>query len=181
MLDALDIHEFVTGKAAYSETVTRLTHQNLRRMTAELYDRLDDLCAGLNDAIVTFRPRDPTLGGEEGFTLGRVIVHLTATCEEGAARASTLARGANADGRSRYEVDWVQVTAAEQIRHRLQESRRITLAFLNTWPDEPHLECTVKPIPRMGAMNALGIHALGLMHGKDHLEQLAEIIRQSQG
>lgn len=51
-------------------------------------------------------------------------------------------------------------------------------AFLSAWPDAPHLDETVAPVPQLGPMNAVGLYALGLAHAQGHLDQLREIVRQ---
>lgn len=113
------------------------------------------------------------------WTLGHVVVHTTAGSEEGAAAALTLARGAPLDGRPRYEVPWEEVTTIGQVVRRLEESRRMRLAMLAAWPDEPHLGNTAVLIERLGPLNATGRYLVGLMHEDGHLPQLAEIARQA--
>jgi hypothetical protein len=46
-----------------------------------------------------------------------------------------------------YEVPSESMTTAEQVRARVREIRRTCLAFLDAWPDQPHLETTVIRIP----------------------------------
>ena len=72
-----------------------------------------------------------------------MIVHTTASSEEAAFIAAELARGVEFHGRSRSEVPWETVTTIEQCRHRLEESRRMRLATLQIWPDEPDLDNTM--------------------------------------
>ena len=50
-----------------------------------------------------------------------------------------LARGVAFHGRSRSEVPWETVTTIAQCRARLEESRRMRLASLDMWPDQPYL------------------------------------------
>jgi hypothetical protein len=52
------------------------------------------------------------------------------------------------------------------------------LAFLDTWPDEPHFEVTYQPYPQIGPLNAILRFIMGLSHDDSHLEQLREIMRQ---
>jgi hypothetical protein len=109
-----------------------------------------------------------------------VIVHATATAEESAFLAAELARGVEFHGRSRYEVPWMAVTTIEQCRHRLEESRRMRLATLNVWPDQPHLDLTyTMQYPGAQPMNAMGRFVMGLFHDDSHLSQIIEIVRQS--
>jgi hypothetical protein len=52
-------------------------------------------------------------------------------------------------------------------------------AFLDVWPDSPHLDLTITRIPHIGPMNAIGYYLLGILHGQSHLDQLREIMRQA--
>jgi hypothetical protein len=105
-----------------------------------------------------------------------VVVHLTAGLER-RGQASTLGAGGG-DHRSAAPRDGLGVGddggAGPQ---RLAESRRITLAFLETWPDAPHLDATYEH-PFFGEMTAVAYHLIGINHAKGHLAQLAEIRRQ---
>jgi hypothetical protein len=65
------------------------------------------------------------------------------------------------------------------VRRRIAESRRICHAFLATWPTPPHLEVTSALVPHVGALDARGFYALGLVHGDGHLDQLREAVRQA--
>lgn len=175
------------GKTTYADAVRGLDQAALREQTAALYDEVEAIVAPATDADVVFQPVDPdandTFGNPEeaslAWTLGHVVVHLTASSEESAALASQLARGIPVEGRSRYETPWETVTTAAQIRARLAESRRMCDAFLDAWPDEPHLDVAYEPIPRFGPLNAVGRYALGLSHADGHLDQLREILRQA--
>ncbi len=173
------------GRLPYAEAVNNLDHAALRRLTDEIYDALGAAVAGATDAAVGFVPRDPALTdpAERAWTLGHVIVHVTAGCEDSAAVAATLARGVPVPegpaGRSRYETPWETVLTARHVFDRLAESRRMCHAFLDAWPDAPHLDLTVTLVPRFGPLNAIGRYALGLFHADAHLEQLREIMRQA--
>lgn len=131
-----------------------------------------------DDAAVVVVATDPAEDGAPGWTLGHVIVHLTAGLEENAGRAATLARGAEVTGRPRYETPWEEVTTAAQVRQRLAESRRMTHAFLDAWPDAPHQD-NMHEHPYFGPTNAVAYHILGITHGRGHLAQLEEIRRQA--
>jgi hypothetical protein len=90
-----------------------------------------------------------------------------------------MARGGKNHGRSRYENPWDTMETIEACRQRLEESRRMRLASLDMWPDPPHLEISHiawKDGPRV---NAVGRFVLGLKHASDHLDQVAEIVRQA--
>ena len=164
-----------------------LSVQELRDLTNEMIDHVQELIAGCTDADVTFEPDDPdaydsyAVESDEvklAWTLGHVIVHITASAEESAALAAELARGVEFHGRSRSEVPWRTITTIEQCRQRLEESRRMRLASLDMWPNEPDLDNRYETYA--GEINAVGRFVLGLKHDFDHLEQIAEIVRQAE-
>src|SRR2546429_3247724 len=171
----------------YSDLCRDLTKADLHRLTDEMIDTMLAIIVDAKDEDVDFVPLDPdandTFGKPEdkdlAWTLGHVIVHATASAEEGAALALTLARGLPVEGRSRYEVPWEAVHTFAQIHHRLEESRRMRKAMLDAWPDEPHLEVTYTPYSRLGPINAISRFIFGLYHDNDHLGQLREIMRQA--
>lgn len=176
-----DFAAFRAGQLEFAELVRDLDYRALSSLADQIYNDLESTTADATDAAVAFVPQDPNLQapGEEGWTLGHVIVHLTAGLEELSAIAAMMARGVPVEGRLRYELPWESVTTTGQIRLRLQESRRICKAFLGGWPDEPHLDLTRVMVPRFGPLNAVGIFTIGLMHADGHFEQLREIMRQS--
>jgi hypothetical protein len=144
--------------------------------------------AGCVDADVTFEPVDPEADDpfaatpEEirmPWTLGHVIVHTTASAEESAAIAAELARGVAPHGRSRYEVPWGQMRTVADCRQRLEESRRMRLASLDTWPDAAHLDNRYQAWADGPEVNATGRFVLGLLHEESHLGQIEEIVRQA--
>ncbi len=75
-------------------------------------------------------------------------------------------------------ADARSVQTIDQVRHRFEESRRMRLAMLDAWPDEPHLEVVYSVSPRFGPFNATARFLMGLYHDDDHLGQLREIMRQ---
>ena len=172
-----------------SDLVAPLTLSDLRRLTNEIIDTQLGLIAECVDADVTFVPddpaaNDPAAATEEelyiSWTLGHLVVHVTASSEEAAAIAAELARGVpHRGGRSRSEVHWTTVTTLAQCRARLEESRRMRLASLDMWPDQPHLDNTY--VPREGAdpVNAMIRFVNGLSHDDSHLAQFAEVVRQA--
>jgi len=176
-----DMEAFRSGKASYADLVRDITHSDLYRLTDEFFATIQPIVADVTDTAATFVPRDPALKDpdEQAYTLGHVIVHLTASLEELASIASVLARGIAFDGRLRYEVPWETIHTARQIHERLKESWRMCRAYLDAWPDEPHLDITSMRVPRFGPMNAIGMHMLGIVHGESHIEQLREIMRQA--
>jgi len=185
----LDLTPAWKGEVTLAELVADLTPDDLRRLTNDMVDTMLELIADCVDEDVTFVPVDPEANDPYAsheaerhmpWTLGHVIVHTTATAEEAAFLAAQLARGVGYHGRSRYEVPWRAVTTAAQCRQRLEESRRMRLASLDMWPDEPHLDNTYTPFEgRLGPINAVGAFVLGLGHDAQHLDQIAEIVRQA--
>jgi len=176
----LDVAAARNRERTLIEQTAGLGPADLRPLTIEVYDRVEAIAAAVPDGVVAFVPDDPEADPDEGpgWTLGHVVVHLPAGLEENAAQACTLARGAGITGRPRHETPWEEVTTADQVRRRLAESRRMSLAFLDAWLDRPHLD-NVHDHPFFGPMNAVAYHALGVNHAKGHLAQLAEIVRQA--
>ena len=176
-------------KITYAELVADLTPDDLRDLTNEMVDTILDLIVDCVDADVVFVPDDPDAHDpyaenpedvDLAWTLGHVIVHTTASAEESAALAAELARGVEFHGRSRYETPWQTVTTIAQCRQRLEESRRMRLASLEMWPDEPHMDTLYESLSSAPPVNAIGRFVYGLLHADSHLGHIAEIIRQSQ-
>lgn len=171
-----------------AELCANLTVADLRALTNEMIDTMQNLIATCTDADVVFQPVDPDAndpfaanGAESNiaWTLSHVLVHVTASAEESAFLAAEMARGVQNHGRSRVEVEWESVTTIAECRHRLEESRRMRLASLDMWPDKPHFEVDYTPWPSAGEIGCVARFVLGLQHDSDHLEQLAEIVRQA--
>jgi DinB superfamily len=155
---------------------------DIGRLLDEAFDALGAALAGLTDAEVRFVPADPAATDSDegvGWTLAHIVAHVTAGLEETSAWASTLARGAEIAGRPRYEVPWQTLTTAEALRRRLAESRRMCRAFLDTWPDEPHLANLDTPIPPLGPINAVARMLFTCGHAAGHLPQVRETRRQA--
>lgn len=176
------------NRSTINDLAAGLTNQDLEELTSEMVAAQLELLAGCQDADVVFVPSDP--GAHDPFaereedvslawTLGHVIVHVTASSEEAAAIASELARGVPYHGRSRYETNWQSITTIKGCQDRLTESRRIRLASLDMWPDPPHLDNQYVSRPGAPALNAVSRFIYGLMHDDDHLEHMAEIIHQA--
>jgi DinB superfamily len=170
---------------ANEESVTK---EDLRRLTMELLDDVRKMLRRCVDADVTFMPVDPSAHDAAAtsedeaaiaWTLGHIIVHMTASAEESAALASELARGVAYHGRSRSEVPWREVTTVAQCRARLDESRRMRLASLSTWPDTPHLENTYAPREGARELGPVTRFLSGLRHDADHLDHLRDVISQA--
>lgn len=184
----LDFDALKDGQTTIHDLTAGLTKDDLRRLTNEMVDEMLALIAGCTDEDVTFVPRDPgahdPYAEEESevdlsWTLGHVIVHTTASAEESAALAAELARGVTYHGRSRSEVPWRTVTTVEQCRHRLEESRRMRLASLDMWPDEPHLNNAYARGSDRPPIGPIERFVYGLKHDHDHLGQIADIVRQA--
>lgn len=168
------------GQVSYADLMRNIRHADLYSMTDELFDTLESTFAKATDAAVLFEPRDPAASekNEQGWTLSHIIAHLTATLEGTAAGAAMLARGVEVKERLRYETPWQNLSTVQMVQTRLRESRRMCRAFLDAWPDEPHLDVTVTLMPLLGPMNAVGLYALGIAHGQGHLDQLRETLHQ---
>ena len=186
MLDFTPVRE---KRITLIELADGMTRVNLRGLTNEMVDTELKLITDCTDEDVIFVPQDPEADDpfasnpedvSLAWTLGHMIVHVTASSEEAGAIAAELARGVNFHGRSRYETPWLTVTTIEGCRQRLEESRRIRLASLEMWPNQPHLEIEYQSRPESPRMNAKARFLYGLMHDDDHLEQMAKIIDQAQ-
>jgi hypothetical protein len=170
------------------DLVRDLTREDMRRELNEMYDEIERLIKDCTEAQVTFEPTDEkaddpyAVEGEESiaWTLGHVIVHVTASMEEAASIASELARGVEHPGRSRWETPWREATTIDFCRARMEESRRMCLASLEMWPNSPHMENTYTPTFKSALPNTcVSRFASGLKHASDHLGQITEIVRQA--
>lgn len=184
----LDFAPVRSKQVTLLEFVKALSPAHLRCLTDEMVDTMRDAIEDCTDFDVTFVPEDPaakdTGAATEAevhlpWTLGHVIVHTTASAEESAFLAAELARGVPNHGRSRYEISWQTVTTIAQCRQRLEESRRMRLATLDVWPDEPHLDHTYTAWENGPVYNAVARFVAGLRHDDDHLGQIREIVRQA--
>ncbi|VAW32253.1 FIG00500791: hypothetical protein [hydrothermal vent metagenome] len=184
----LDFTPVRNKEMSYAELAADLTIEDLRRFSNEVIDYQLSLIADCTDADVVFVPQDPEAhdsyatdesDAEIAWTLGHLIVHVTASTEEGVALAAEMARGVVRDGRSRSEVPWQTVTTLAQCRQRLEESRRMRLASLDMWPDEPHLDNKAIPWEAVGEIDAYGYFILGMSHEQGHLAQIENVITQA--
>lgn len=184
----IDFSPVKNKEMSLAEFAAQFTVADLRTFTNKMTDHMLALIADCTDADVVFVPIDPdandTFAADDSeadlaWTLGHVIVHVTASAEESAFTAAELARGVAYHGRSRYEVPWQTITTIEQCRQRLEESRRMRLATLDVWPDAPHLQISYEPWPGASDLNAIGRFVSGFWHDVDHLGQIAEIVRQA--
>ena len=165
-----------------------LGQDDLARLTREMCVAQLSAIEDATDPDVVMVPDDPEANDTFAsntedvglsWTLGHVVVHTTASSEESAALALTLARGLPVEGRSRYEVPWEQARTVAFIRHRIEESQRMRLAMLAAWPDGPDLDNFYAPYEGRPPMNALGRFIGGLAHDDSHLEQLRKIMVQA--
>lgn len=184
----LDLTPVWNKEMSYAELAADLTVDDLRRFSNDVIDYQLNLIADCVDADVVFVPLDPDAHDSHAsnesdaniaWTLGHLVVHVTASSEEEAALAAELARGVVRDGRSRSEVPWQSVTTIAQCQQRLEESRRMRLASLGMWPDTPDVDNTVVPWKSVGEMNAYGRFILGLSHEQGHLAQIENVIAQA--
>jgi len=185
----LDFTPARNDEITYAELVEGLTIEDMRTLTNEMIDRQLELIADCTDADVIFEPQDPAADdpfaedsteADMPWSLGHLIVHVTASSEESAFLAAELARGVPYEQRrSRYEVHWTTVRSIEQCRQRLEESRRMRLTSLDMWPDEPHLDNTFVSEYSGQTHNAITRFVFGLSHDDDHLAQIAEVVRQA--
>lgn len=184
----LDFEPVRAKRMTIQELAAPLCLDDLRALTNEMVDRMLELIAGCVDGDVVMPPIDPAANDPHAatpeevnmpWTLGHVIVHTTASAEEAAFLAAELARGVTFHGRSRYETHWTEMTTIEGCRQRLEESRRMRLASLELWPDQPHLDNTCEIIPSWPPFNPLDRFIFGLMHDDSHLGQIAQIVHQA--
>ena len=189
---AIDFKPVNNGDMKLLEYSQQFTVGDLRQATNDSIDFLLSLIENMTDADIIFAPSDPeandphAVAGEEeiGWGIGHLVAHVTATCEEWAAYSSLLARSVpyGADPRLRYETPWREVDTKAKAVQRLEESRRIRLAYLDTWPDEPNLELkrdlSPRYIARNGEMNAAACFLSGFKHEVNHYGQFLEVKRQ---
>jgi hypothetical protein len=175
-------------EVAIQDLAAGLDRHDLSRLTNEMCDLQLAAIEDAEDEDVVMVPDDPDANDtfaarpEEvrlSWTLGHVVVHATASSEESAALALTLARGLGVEGRSRYEVPWDQARTVSFIRHRIEESRRMRLTMLAAWPDEAHLANFYSPYEGRPPMNAVGRFLSGLAHDDPHLAQMRKIMAQA--
>ena len=188
----IDFRPIVANEMKYGTLAQHVTKEQLIADTKESIGRMVALLDGLTDADVVFEPKDEkahdahATKSEEvaiSWNLAHIIVHVTASSEEGGALGSLLARGIEVEMRPRYETPWREITTVEQCRQRLEESRRMRLAYFETWPDTPHLDVFRKMSPRFeawsGPLNAIGSCLMGLGHEVEHYDQMVETRKQA--
>jgi hypothetical protein len=184
----IDFSPVRSKEKTLQELAEGLTRDDLVRLANEMCDIFEELIAEAEDPDVTFVPQDPDARDtfaarpedvELAWTLGHVIVHWTASSEEAAAHALTLARGVEITGRSRWEVDWPEATTVQFLRDRIEESRRMQLAMLEAWPSRVHLDVTYTAREGANPVNAVGRFLGGLSHADSHRGQVTNVLGQA--
>jgi hypothetical protein len=182
----IDFLSFQAGKQTMADFLAPYTLSDLRETTHQHIDLMVALTRTLTDAQTTFVPHDPEAPEGIGWTFGHVILHVTASGEESATFGSLLARGVNMpfEPRLRYEPEWETVTTVNQLLQRLEESRRVRVAYLSAWPDTPFMDTTRIVPPYLSEtygtpINAMVATSMGLRHEAGHFAQLREAVRQA--
>src|SRR5258708_6635136 len=179
----IDFSAIRSGKATYANLISHIGSTDLRPSTDKAFEAVRSSISSATDGVVTFVPHAPQSleEDERGWTLAHIIAHLTAVLEGDAALASVLARGVQIESGLHllYETPWEEIQTVQQVQARLAESQRICHAYLDTWPEQPHLDTTVTLGPLLGPMNAIGTHMFAIGHVYMHYEQLKEIVRQA--
>ena len=189
----IDFSPVDRGELTLYDLSRSLTLDDLRAATNASLDTLLDIIGDADDFQLTHIPYDPEANDPYappelqhiGWSLAHLVVHVTASSEEAAAVASILARGIPyvREPRLRYETEWQTVTTRAQVLQRIDESRRIRLAYLDTFPDQPHLDVfqdvSERFLERFGKMNAYSRFLMGLRHELGHHDQFREAARQA--
>jgi hypothetical protein len=184
----LDFDRVRRREVTLADLTEGFTVADLAALTDEMIDTMLGLIEGCTDEDVVFTPEDPqahdsaaadSADVDLAWTLGHIIVHATASSEEAAFQAAEMARGVERSGRSRYETPWESVTTIAQCYQRLGESRRLRLASLGMWPDEPRLDVVKDYSWVPGPVNAVVRFVMGLNHDYDHLNQIADVVSQA--
>jgi len=189
----IDFSPVYAGDLQLLQFSQRFSKDDLRAATITYYDQILEILKATNDNGIVFTPDDPEADDPYvedpaeryiGWTLAHQVVHVTASQEENAGFSSLLARGIPVGGRMRSETHWRTITTQAQAVQRLEESRRMCLAYLEAWPNEPKLdvyrEASANSIERIGYLNAAAIYLAGLKHTDGHMAQFRETLRQAQ-
>jgi hypothetical protein len=186
----IDFQPVLTREKSLYDLANAYSYADLCSALNSYVDHMIRMIQYLSDDQATFIPTDPeaddpyALTEEDrhiGWSLVHLVMHVTASAEEAAAFSSILARGIAIGGRLRSERDWRQVTTCGGAMSRLEECRRMCLAYLAAWPDQADLT-TVRIMPEnMSWMkpNAQVSFLFGLMHWHKHLDQFQEVARQA--
>lgn len=189
----LDLSPVEVGEVTLYQFAQRFSLDDLRHLTNASLNEILAILGDADDAQVTHIPDDPLADDPyappeeryQGWNLAHLVTHITATSEEWAAYSAILARGIayGREPRLRVETDWHTVTTRAAVIQRLEESRRLRLAALDTWPDAPRLdvlrEVSERFVERNGPVNAKSALLFGLRHEQSHMEQIREAARQA--
>lgn len=189
----IDYSPLTNNEIKLIDFAAQFTVDQLRQIAAAQADFLLEMVRDLTDADVVFDPVDEKAhdpfakDGEEhiGWSLTHLTAHVTASTEEWVTYSSILARGVPypAEPRLRFETDWKAITTQAQTVQRLEESKRMRLAYLEAWPDQPDLETrrelSPRFIERFGEFNAAACFLFGLYHEWQHFEQFKDVRRQA--
>jgi len=189
----IDFTQLTQPEARMLDVARFASVMDLAAATHRSLDTLLALIREATDAMIVHVPDDPNahdpyaVEGEEqvGWTLGHLVAHVTASSEEWAAYSSILARGIAypRQPRLRYETAWRDIDTQAKAVQRLEESRRMRLAYLQTWPERPQLDVQVelseRARERWGDMNAPAAFLFGLRHEVSHHDQVREALRQA--
>lgn len=189
----IDFSRVDRGELTLYDLSKDLTVAHLRAATIASLDTILDILGDADDSQIAHIPYDPDANDPYappelqhiGWSLAHLVVHVTASSEESAATASILARGIpyTREPRLRYETDWQTVTTRAQVMQRLEESRRMRLAYLDSFPDTPHLDVcrdvSERYLEKFGRMNAFSQFLQGLKHEVGHHDQFREAARQA--
>jgi hypothetical protein len=171
----------------------RFTIADLRAASDASLDTILNIIGGADDAQIVHIPYDPDANDplappeeqHDGWNLAHLVVHVTASSEEWAAVSSILARGIvyPREPRLRCETHWKTLTTRAQVLQRIEESRRMRLAYLDTWPDRPQLDVfrdmSERFTERHGRINATAAFLYGLRHEIGHHDQFRDAARQA--
>ena len=189
----IDFSPVESGQIKLHDFAQEFSKDDLRAATNASLDAILAMIGSADDAQLTFFPDDPNADDpyappEErylGWTLAHLVAHVTASSEESASYSAILSRGIPypREPRLRYETDWHIMKTRAQVLQRIEESRRIRLAALDMWPDEPHLDVlrdvSERYIERNGLMNAKSGFLNGLKHEHSHHDQIRETARKA--
>jgi hypothetical protein len=186
----IDFQPVFSREKSLHDLANEYSHSDLCSALNSYVEHTIQVIQNVGDEQAAFVPPDPgaddpyAVNEEErhmGWSLIHLVMHVTASAEEAAAFSSILARGIAIGGRLRSECDWRQVTTCQDVLARLEECRRICMAYLAAWPDQPDL-ATVRIMPEnMSWMkpNAQVSFLFGLMHWHRHLDQFELVARQA--
>lgn len=179
-------------RARIAEFSEQFTLADLRAWVSRYVNATREIVDSVTDADLFYLPHDPdandTFATNEdekfiGWSLAHLVLHVTASAEEGATFTSLLARGiALAVGtRTRWEKDWKLVTTRAEIEQRLAECERLCLSYLSAVPDNPHLDVFRNMPEKLSHLriNAVGALLFSLMHWDEHLPQFRQVADQA--